>query len=221
MVTIPLKNAEGAIAGWKKTPTQYHIQTDEGNERFFRFQTYTGQYRKERRLDDGTVIGSYGWVDPAGYLRMTDYIADSKGYRVVKELMEYVGTNSILDAQEQTKYSSSNRHSTKVSNPLGHNTVFRKPPPTPPPSPSTTVPEEIIYPAEEIETTPQPSSRKPPVIIVYGPTKVPSSTVDGGYDTLTKVKVQPAGSSRFGNNRPSIQQLQNSGHYRRVRGNFY
>lgn len=36
---------------------QYHIQTDEGPERYFRFQTHNGQFRKEKRLQDGTVIG--------------------------------------------------------------------------------------------------------------------------------------------------------------------
>lgn len=39
------------------TETEYHIQTDEGPERYFRYQTDSGQYRKERRLADGTVIG--------------------------------------------------------------------------------------------------------------------------------------------------------------------
>lgn len=37
--------------------SQYHIQTDEGPERYFRYQTDSGQYRKERRLADGTIIG--------------------------------------------------------------------------------------------------------------------------------------------------------------------
>lgn len=37
--------------------SQYHIQTDEGPERFFRYQTDNGQFRNERRLKDGTVIG--------------------------------------------------------------------------------------------------------------------------------------------------------------------
>lgn len=36
---------------------QYHIQTDEGPERYFRYQTDSGQFRKEKRLEDGTVIG--------------------------------------------------------------------------------------------------------------------------------------------------------------------
>lgn len=36
---------------------QFHIQTDEGPERYFKYQTNNGQYRKEKRLHDGTVIG--------------------------------------------------------------------------------------------------------------------------------------------------------------------
>lgn len=39
--------------------SQYHIQTDEGPERFFRYQTDSGQFRNEKRLKDGTVIGEY------------------------------------------------------------------------------------------------------------------------------------------------------------------
>lgn len=44
-----------------QTPSanQYHIQTDEGPERYFRFQTDSGQFRKEKRLQDGTVIGKF------------------------------------------------------------------------------------------------------------------------------------------------------------------
>lgn len=73
------------IGGWDTSPnTQYHIQTDEGPERYFKYQTLSGQYRKEKRLEDGTVIGTYGWVDQLGYLRLRDYIADSKGYRIVR-----------------------------------------------------------------------------------------------------------------------------------------
>lgn len=66
--------------GWDTQPnTQYHIQTDEGPERYFKYQTISGQYRKERRLQDGSVVGTYGWVDADGYLRLNDYVADSKG----------------------------------------------------------------------------------------------------------------------------------------------
>ncbi|XP_055842011.1 coiled-coil domain-containing protein 80 [Episyrphus balteatus] len=79
-------------ASWGTPGTgQYHIQTDEGPERFFRFQTDNGQYRKEKRLQDGTVIGTDAWIDAAGYLRQKDYIADSKGYRILKSKTVYVG----------------------------------------------------------------------------------------------------------------------------------
>jgi hypothetical protein len=105
---------EGALSGYNETPTQYHIQTDEGPERFFRFQTFNGQYRKERRLDDGTVLGSYGWVDPAGFLRMTDYIADGKGYRVLKSRMEYVGVKAIPEVEVKKQKQTPMKHSTRV-----------------------------------------------------------------------------------------------------------
>lgn len=71
--------------GWDTEPnTQYHIQTDEGPERYFKYQTISGQYRKERRLQDGSVVGTYGWVDADGYLRLNDYVADSKGKSVTR-----------------------------------------------------------------------------------------------------------------------------------------
>merc|ERR1712126_507840 len=70
---------------------QYHIQTDLGADRFFRFQTHTGQYRKEILRPDGTQEGTYGWVDPNGVLRLFDYIADNFGYRIVKESLFKVG----------------------------------------------------------------------------------------------------------------------------------
>ncbi|EEB15857.1 hypothetical protein Phum_PHUM392590 [Pediculus humanus corporis] len=73
---------------------QYHIQTDEGDERYFKYQTKSGQYRKEKRLQDGTVIGTYGWIDPNGYLRLRDYVADKQGYRIVKTKLIYVGDKS-------------------------------------------------------------------------------------------------------------------------------
>jgi len=73
---------------------QYHIQTDLGEGRFFRFQTHTGQYRKETLNSDGSQEGTYGWVDPNGVLRLFDYVADNQGYRIVKESLFKVGTVS-------------------------------------------------------------------------------------------------------------------------------
>lgn len=94
------------IDGWDTSPnTQYHIQTDEGPERYFRYQTISGQYRKEKRLQDGTVIGSYGWVDADGYLRLNDYIADNQGYRILRTKRLFVGTQAPIDsALQQAKY---------------------------------------------------------------------------------------------------------------------
>lgn len=48
-----------SMANWGTPGSgQYHIQTDEGPERYFRYQTDSGQFRKEKRLEDGTVIGN-------------------------------------------------------------------------------------------------------------------------------------------------------------------
>ena len=66
------------------TPTQFHIQTDTGDNRFFKYQTWNGSFRKEVTLDDGSIVGSYGWVDADGYLRITEYVSDANGYRVTK-----------------------------------------------------------------------------------------------------------------------------------------
>ncbi|XP_011179694.2 uncharacterized protein LOC105210435 [Zeugodacus cucurbitae] len=83
---------------------QYHIQTDEGPERYFRFQTDNGQFRKERRLQDGTVVGTEAWIDAAGFLRQKDYIADKDGYRILKSKTVFVGHDRhIEDAIKSTK----------------------------------------------------------------------------------------------------------------------
>ncbi|XP_058831144.1 uncharacterized protein LOC131689839 isoform X2 [Topomyia yanbarensis] len=83
---------------------QYHIQTDEGPERYFKYQTDNGQYRKEKRLQDGTVIGTDAWIDASGYLRQKDYIADDKGYRILKSKTVFVGSDiPIQDAMKSVK----------------------------------------------------------------------------------------------------------------------
>ncbi|KAK2588151.1 hypothetical protein KPH14_004201 [Odynerus spinipes] len=95
--------AEGR--NWNYVPnTQYHIQTDEGPERYFRFQTQNGQFRKEKRLADGTVIGTDAWLDPLGYLRYKDYIADDRGFRILRSKLTYVGKDTpIHEALLRTK----------------------------------------------------------------------------------------------------------------------
>lgn len=81
-------------SGGDFAPAQYHIQTDLGDDRFFRFQTTSGQFRKERLTPDGAQVGSYGWVDPNGVLRLYDYRSDQEGYRIERERLFKVGPPS-------------------------------------------------------------------------------------------------------------------------------
>nr|AWK28330.1 cuticular protein [Nilaparvata lugens] len=43
-----------------------------------------GQFHHENRGPDGVVYGCYGYIDPDGNLRVTHYLSDGWGYRVVK-----------------------------------------------------------------------------------------------------------------------------------------
>lgn len=83
-----------ALSQSQRAPAQYHIQTDQGPGRFFRFQTESGQFRKEQLNPDGSVTGSFGWVDPNGILRLTDYVSDAGGYRIEKERLFKVGNSA-------------------------------------------------------------------------------------------------------------------------------
>ncbi|XP_035914205.1 LOW QUALITY PROTEIN: uncharacterized protein LOC118513035 [Anopheles stephensi] len=102
---LQLVYLDGANASWGSPDSnQYHIQTDEGPERYFRYQTDNGQFRKEKRLQDGTVIGTDAWIDASGYLRQNDYIADHKGYRILKSKTVFVGQDRpIQDAIKLAK----------------------------------------------------------------------------------------------------------------------
>jgi len=75
--------AEASINDDQDESSQFHIQTDEGDQRFFKYRTNSGQFRNEERLADGSVVGTYGWVDANGILRLYEYIADQSGYRIV------------------------------------------------------------------------------------------------------------------------------------------
>ncbi|XP_052862612.1 uncharacterized protein LOC128269246 [Anopheles cruzii] len=109
---------------------QYHIQTDEGPERYFRYQTDNGQFRKEKRLQDGTVIGTDAWIDASGYLRQNDYIADHKGYRILKSKTVYVGRDRpIQDAIKVAKTKPADSGILVPSDPS------YEPPAPPPPAP--------------------------------------------------------------------------------------
>ncbi|XP_076306577.1 uncharacterized protein LOC143223058 [Tachypleus tridentatus] len=40
-------------------------------------------FREEERKEDGTIIGKYGYVDPNGKLRVTNYRVGKNGYEVI------------------------------------------------------------------------------------------------------------------------------------------
>lgn len=44
-------------------------------------------------------IGVDAWIDAAGYLRQKDYIADNKGYRILKSKTIYVGQGRPIDVR--------------------------------------------------------------------------------------------------------------------------
>ncbi|KAH8302419.1 hypothetical protein KR044_006369 [Drosophila immigrans] len=102
IISLQLTLVVLAAASWgDSSQSQYHIQTDEGPERYFRFQTDNGQFRKEKRLQDGTVIGTEAWIDAAGFLRQKDYIADKEGYRILKSKTIFVGTGKGIEVSKQ------------------------------------------------------------------------------------------------------------------------
>uniref|UniRef100_A0A182Q5Z2 Uncharacterized protein n=1 Tax=Anopheles farauti TaxID=69004 RepID=A0A182Q5Z2_9DIPT len=124
---------DGASASWGSPDSnQYHIQTDEGPERYFRYQTDNGQFRKEKRLQDGTVIGTDAWIDASGYLRQNDYIADHKGYRILKSKTVYVGRDRpIQDAIKVAKNKPADSGVLVPSDPSYEPPERQSPPPPP------------------------------------------------------------------------------------------
>lgn len=172
-----LPYSQPSNGGWKNDPqTQYHIQTDEGPERYFRYQTISGQYRKEKRLEDGTVIGSYGWVDADGYLRLRDYIADNQGYRILKTKNVFVGKDRpIGDAiytAKRTKPTAGKLAETPVPSSGGETTV----PITPKVVVEVTTP---APPAKYVAVT-----RKPTTLSIYTTTELPYETITDKYTPL-------------------------------------
>lgn len=154
--------------------SQYHIQTDEGPERYFRYQTNSGQYRKEKRLEDGTVIGTYAWIDGDGLLRMRDYIADNEGYRILKSKNVYVGINRpISEAVTLAKKAPATSGTTVTQRP----SIF------------TTLPQPFTPPHQRIRYTPivqilphsSPSSTPSTLDVTHI-----STTVEPSYSTTTE-----------------------------------
>ena len=87
-------------------PHAYHIQTDEGDSRFFQFSSGpSGHFRRESLLPNGTVVGAYSWRDGRGMTRLYMYVADSAGYRVVEsEIGEEENTISDDEKEDGTDH---------------------------------------------------------------------------------------------------------------------
>lgn len=154
MAGVTSAKVEGT-GGWNKDPTtQYHIQTDEGPERYFKYQTISGQYRKEKRLEDGTVVGTYGWVDPNGFLRLRDYVADNTGYRVLRTKMLFVGKDDpIGDAVAKSKNVPAQGGTAVSATPAPPpSTVSTTPSPSPTPLPYVNPISSYPYPQPEISS---------------------------------------------------------------------
>lgn len=213
------------IPAWETpSPHQYHIQTDEGPERYFRYQTDSGQYRKEKRLEDGTVVGTYAWIDADGILRQRDYIADNAGYRILKNKNVFVGRNiNVGDAVKSAKkyptgagtldktgfqhqrpvitipyqgHISSNNYIPRTSSPLSQNYI--------PSSTPSSVPQSYNYiPSSSPSPVPQsynyiPSSTASPNLQNYD--YIPSSTpspIPQSYNYIPSTTAAPSVTSSY------------------------
>ena len=101
----------------------YYIQTDQGQSRFFQFSSGPGgQFRRETRLPNGTVVGTYSWMDGMGRTRLYMYMADRAGYRVLEsEIVE--GDNTISD--DVRKDDHDNKHGKRKSQSINKSPFLR------------------------------------------------------------------------------------------------
>ncbi|XP_047020654.1 uncharacterized protein LOC124630719 [Helicoverpa zea] len=188
----------------QQDPDQFHIQTDDDDERYFLYQTHNGQYRKERRLKDGSVVGTTGWVGADGYLRLQDYIADNQGYRIYKSKTVYVGQNRPIGESLQiakTAPTDSGYGITPAPAPAVHRN--RGPPryttSTAAPPPSSSYGPPSSYP-HEVSVTPAPPTYPHPTStpqVYVSPNSIDSSTTT--YDfrpTVTPITASEATTTR-------------------------
>ncbi|KAM3962389.1 cuticular protein RR-3 motif 147 [Aphomia sociella] len=99
----------------------------------FGYDTYdeaTGntQYRTEERYPNGTVVGSYGYVDPRGRARRFTYIADEKGYRLISSVPKTTTVQAIkLSDSISTEASITWTRPKKNKNKVGSNYLVKLP----------------------------------------------------------------------------------------------
>ncbi|XP_018322296.1 cuticle protein 6 [Agrilus planipennis] len=61
------------------------------------------QFKNEMRHPNGTVTGSYGYVESDGNIHMTHYIADESGYRAIIEDSDRLKKRQMFPPAENTK----------------------------------------------------------------------------------------------------------------------
>lgn len=190
------------VVGYSETPRQYHIQTDEGPDRYFRFQTYNGQFRKEKRFEDGSVVGTYGWVDPLGLLRLYDYIADTLGYRIVRQRTMKVAP--IVEPPPQPAPQHFQRRPVTISQKATQSqpatSIVTQPQPVTQP-PAVTRP---LHPAQLRPVSPLRPVPKPPQVAVVEP-EIETSPFPGQPHTLKPLLVPLSQTASL---TPSLVQLQ-------------
>lgn len=182
-------SALAALDGYspQQDPDQFHIQTDEDDERYFLYQTHNGQYRKERRLKDGSVVGTTGWVGADGVLRLQDYIADNDGYRIYKSKTVYVGLNRPIGESIQIAKTAPTDSGFGVTPAPSRAVQRNRGPPlikhtTPSPPPSSTYSSSHSFPVEVSVTPPPPTYTSYP-----RPTSTPQVYVSpNSIDSSTK-----------------------------------
>lgn len=117
--TVLLHLAQGFVPH----PRAYHIQTDEGDSRFFQFSSGpSGHFRRESLLPNGTVVGAYSWRDGRGMTRLYVYTADSAGYRVVEseigEKKNTIGDEEKEDGNDQDIKYDTRKFKRPITDPL-------------------------------------------------------------------------------------------------------
>ncbi|KAL9703132.1 hypothetical protein quinque_006650 [Culex quinquefasciatus] len=82
---VTLAQQEVIVAIDEPGKTQYHEANFNTSAYQFGYEVGpNGQFHHETRGPDGVTYGCYGYIDPNGLLRVTHYVADTHGYRVVE-----------------------------------------------------------------------------------------------------------------------------------------
>lgn len=192
LILVCTCSALAALDGYspQQDPDQFHIQTDEDDERYFLYQTHNGQYRKERRLKDGSVVGTTGWVGADGYLRLQDYIADGEGYRIYKSKTVYVGLNRpMTESLNIAKTAPTDAGYGVTPAPTVNRAHFRSrvSTTTATPSSSSSVEPPYSYPSEQSAKPVTPTYPTP----TSAPQQLASSSVDDSSTTYTFTPTVP------------------------------